>query len=162
MPAPAARAATLALLLAACAPPPPDGLSRELAFITAASDLRDPGGPRPEIRRASAAEIARHSGARALDGSRPVGIYLPESHRILVRRDQPDDVLVHELTHWLQHAAGHGPGCAAEAEAYRLQSLWRTRQGLPAEARIDPCDTRAYAALAGEVVAELARRAPQQ
>jgi hypothetical protein len=152
------RFAPLLLLLAACAAAPVDDLSRHIDFIAEASGLPDPGGPRPQVRWTGPRELARHSDARALDGSSPVGIYLADAHLILVRRGEGEDVLVHELTHWLQHAAGRGPGCAAEAEAYRVQSLWRARHGLPDAARVDPCDAGAYTALSRAVAAELGRR----
>jgi len=153
------RVALLLLLLAGCATPPPDDISRHVAFIAAESGLPAPGSPRPRIRRTGPAELARQSGdARALDGSSPVGIYLAEANLILVRRDQGEDVLVHELTHWLQHAAGQGPGCAAEAEAYRIQALWRAGHALPESRRVDPCDAGTYTDLAHEVDAELKRR----
>jgi hypothetical protein len=153
------RVALFLPVLAACAVPPADDISRHIAFIAAESGLPDPGSPRPRVRRTGPGELARQSGdARALDGSSPVGIYLAEANLILVRRDQGEDVLVHELTHWLQYAAGQGPGCAAEAEAYRIQALWRARHALPESRRVDPCDTDGYTDLAREVGAELSRR----
>lgn len=155
-----AAPALLALLLAACASAPMEDLTPHIDFIAASSGLRDPGGPRPRVRWTGPHEFARLSDARALDGSSPVGLYDAEAHLILIRRDAGEDVLVHELTHWLQHAAGRGPGCAAESEAYRLQALWRARHGLPAARRVDPCNAGAYTALARTVAAEQARTPP--
>ncbi len=152
-----ARIASL-LLAVGCAPAISEPSAEQVSFITAASNLPDNGGPRPMVRRTDAAGIARYSDARAVDGSAPVGIFLPDRNLILVRRDEGDDVVVHELTHWLQHAAGQGPGCAAEGEAYRVQALWRERHGLPAASRRDGCDAGAYAALERAVTAEIGRQ----
>jgi hypothetical protein len=148
----------LLLVFVGCAAAAGERTDRHVAFIEAHSALRDRGWVRPEIRRIGAAELRAHGAPTALDGAQPVGMYLADTNVILVRRDQAEDVEIHELTHWLQHASGGAPGCTAEREAYRIQALWRQRNNMPPGHWNYPCAEELLDTLAVEIAHEIARR----
>jgi len=111
-----------------------------MSWIASVSDLSEPAGA-PEVRRLPAAEIAER--ARPPDarqphaGERYVALYRSETDTILVQRDwsrerlRDRSILLHELVHHMQDAAGRSYACPGvrEREAYGLQRRWLERRG---------------------------------
>ncbi len=120
------------------------------AWLVAAFDL--PPAPLPEIRFTPLDAMAGiYRGAEAASGGgrsvaalydrRARTIHLPNGWTGASAAEI--SMLVHEMVHHLQQAAGHRPGCPAEAEAlaYAAQARWLEHFGrdLAKEFAIDPC-----------------------
>ncbi|WP_143006260.1 DUF6647 family protein [Limimonas halophila] len=111
-----------------------------MTWIASVSGLPEPENP-PAVRRLSAEEIvarARPPQARQPHAGRSyVALYRAGTRTILLRDDWSRDslrdrsILVHELVHHMQAAAGRDYPCpgAREREAYGIQGRWLKRQG---------------------------------
>jgi len=115
-------------------------MSAMMVWIASVSGLPEPEHP-PAVRRLPPAEIAERARPAAARVSQAGGTYLalyrPAHSTILLRADWSRDslrdrsILVHELVHHMQDAAGRGYPCPAarEREAYALQARWLEERG---------------------------------
>jgi hypothetical protein len=116
------------------------------AWLGVAYDL--PRAPLPAIRFSSSAamtELYRGADAVAAGGRAVVALYDRQAQTIHLPQGWTGSsvaelsMLVHEMVHHLQQAAGHRPACPAQGEAlaYEAQARWLAEVGV-AEPAVDP------------------------
>lgn len=114
------------------------GVKESVEWIVSNSTYKYDGQPLPAVVR-----LSERQWRKIIANNTMVATFMPSPPTILLRGDQPENVLIHEAVHYLQFIRGDFDNpyfCVGELEpdAYLIESKWLKEHGLPMTGMPDP------------------------